>query len=269
MHRVPSPTLGRRALIRNGAITVSLGAIAAACGNRGGSSDPGRLGVADAAPELVDEEIDDVVLMRTAQSLEYTAIEVYDTVAASDALSADERSLVERFAADHRRDADAIGEVVSSLGGEPFTCTNPFLHDRAVTPILDALDGSDDLRSDLLNVAYAFEQLVGASHQSFVGLLDDPALRTAAMTIGSGALRHAAALAMALNPDTPFSPTLSGGADGADDRGIALRYAVPTTFGQVSGIDLTVGAPSDEGARFATQLQTPAANSLVYSDQSC
>ena len=47
------------------------------------------------------------------------------------------------------------------------------------------------------------------------------------------------------------------------------RYAIPSVFGQVSGIELTVGPVTDEGSRFTTQLQTPAANSLVYSNQSC
>ncbi|MFP5487760.1 MAG: ferritin-like domain-containing protein [Acidimicrobiia bacterium] len=269
MSRVPNPTLGRRALLRNGALTVSVGALAAACGDRTGSVDPGRLGVADEADELTEEPVDDLVLLRTAQSLEYTAIEVYGTVAASDALSADERALAERFSADHQREADILGEVVAGLGGEPFTCTNPFLHDRAVLPLLEAVEGSDDLRRDLLNIAYSFEQLLGASHQSLVPLLEDKALRVAAMTIGSESLRHAAALALALDDGAVFNPALSGGTEEADERGIAVRYAVPSIFGQVSGIDVTVGAVNDEGSRFSTQLQTPAANSLIYSDTPC
>lgn len=269
MSRVHHPTLGRRALIRNGVLTVSIGAIVAACGDRAGSDDPGRLGVADEPPELPDEDVDDVILMRTAQSLEYTAIEVYEAIADDESLSAGERALLERFVADHQLAADSLAEVVTGLGGESFTCANPFLHDRAVAPVLEALDGSDDLHRDLLNIAYAFEQLVGASHQSLVGLLDDRALRAATMTIGSTALRHAAAVALALDTDAAFSPTLTGGTDAVDDRGIPVNYAVPTVFGQVSGIDLTVGAASDEGGRFSIQLQTPAANSFVFSDQSC
>ena len=270
MHRVPNPSLGRRALIRNGALTVSLGAIAAACGSgRSGSVDPGRLGVAGAAPELLDEEIDDLTLMRTAQSLEYTALDVYAAAAETGALSGDDAALVQRFVEDHRRHADAVGAIVVRLGGQPFECANPFLVDRAVTPILGALDGSDDLRRDLLDVAYAFEQLAGASYQALVSMLINRPLRVSAMQIGSEEQRHAAALAAALNPDTYVSPTLAGGQEGADERGVALRYAIPSVFGQVSGIDLTVGGVNDEGSRFSTQLQTPAANSLVYSDQAC
>jgi rubrerythrin len=270
VHRLPNPALGRRALIRNGALTVSLGAIAAACGTgRSGSVDPGRLGVADAAPELLDEEIDDITLMRTAQSLEYTALDVYAAATETGALSGDEAALVQRFVEDHRRHADAVGAIVVRLGGQPFECANPFLVDRTVTPVLGALDGSDDLRRDLLNIAYAFEQLAGASYQALVPMLVNKPLRASAMQVGSEEQRHAAALAAALNPDTFFGPVLSGGQEDADDRGITLRYAIPTVFGQVSGVELTVGSASEDGNRFSTQLQTPAANSLIYSNQGC
>jgi rubrerythrin len=270
VNRVPNPTLGRRTLIRNGAITVSLGAITAACGTgRTGSTDPGRLGVGDQAPELLDEEITDLTLMRTAQSLEYTALDVYAAAAATDALGSGESALVERFVEDHQRHAEAVGAIIVGLDGEPFECANPFLVERAVIPILGAIDGSDDLPRDLLQIAYAFEQLAAASYQSLVSMLVDRQLRTSAMTIGTEENRHAAALAAALTPDTYFSPALTGGQEGTDERGIPSRYAIPSVFGQVSGIELTVGPVTDEGSRFTTQLQTPAANSLVYSDDSC
>ena len=270
MHRVPNPTLGRRALIRNGALTVSLGAIASACGSgRSGSADPGRLGVADDAPELIDEDVDDITLMRTVQSIEYTALDVYAAAAETGALSGDDTELVQRFVEDHQRHAADIGAIVVRLGGQPFECANPFLVDRAVVPILAALEGSDDLRRDLLLVAYAFEQLAGASYQSLVSLLTNQPLRASAMQVGSEEQRHAAALGAALNPDTYFSPVLSGTPEGADERGIVLRYAIPSVFGQVAGVDVTVGGVSEEGSRFSTQLQTPAANSLVYSNQAC
>lgn len=270
MNQLPNPTLGRRALIRNGAITVSLGVLASACGSgRSGSDAPGRLGVADAAPELGDGEVDDVTLLRTAQSLEYTAIDVYAAAIATGGLSAQEVELVERFVDDHQRHADDIGALVSQLGGEPYTCANAFLVDRAVTPVLAALEGTDDLHRDLLNISYAFETLAGATYQEVVRLLADPALRTAAMVIGGEEQRHAAAVAAAINPESYVSPTLTGGIDEADADGIPLRYSIPSVFGRVDGIELTIGAVNDEGSRVSVILQTPAANSLVYSDASC
>lgn len=269
MHR-RNPTLGRRALIRNGAITVSLGAIASACGSgRSGSADPGRLGVADAAPEVADDEVDDVTLLRTAQSIEYTAIDVYAAAAETGGLSSDEAALVQRFVDDHRRHADDVGTLVTGLGGEPFTCANPFLVGRAVTPVLAALADTDDLHRDLLNISYAFETLAGASYQELVRRLQDRSLRSAAMVIGGEEHRHAAAVAALINPATYVSPALTGELEEADEYGIPLRYAIPSVFGRVDGIELTVGGVSDEGSRFSTILQTPAANSLIYADTAC
>jgi rubrerythrin len=262
--------MDRRTLIRNGALTISFGALVTACGtDRGGSSAPGRIGVAEAGPELFEEEVDDVTLLRTAQSLEFTAIDVYAAAAETGALSADESALAQRFVEDHQRHAADLGKLIVRNSGEPFECANPFLVDRAVVPILGALDGSDDLHRDVLNIAYAFESLAGASYQALVSSLANKPLRVTAMQIGGEEQRHAAAIAAALNPDTYFSPTLTGGQDESDENGIPLRYAIPSVFGQVSGIDLTVGAVNDEGSRFSIQLQTPAANSLIYSNQSC
>ncbi len=271
MSNIPNPSLDRRSLLRNSGIVLSFGAIVAACGgDRGGSSDPGRLGVAAPAPTLPAVELDDGVLLRTAQSLEYTAIAVYDAAAGLDVLSAAELALVQRFVSDHQRHADDLGALIARADAEEFTCPNPFIMDRAVIPILAAFEGSDDLHRDVLNVAYAFESLAGASYQALVSELADTSLRTPAMLIGSEEHRHAAALAAAINPDALINPVLlAGDPVDVDGDGFPVPYAVPATFGQLTGIELIVGAPSDEGGRFTTQLQTPADNTFVYDHQSC
>lgn len=271
MSNIPNPSLDRRSLLRNGGIMLSFGAIVAACGSgRSGSDDPGRLGVAAPAPTLPEAELNDGVLLRTAQSLEYTAITVYEAAASLDVLNDTETALVERFVADHERHAAAIGALVTQVGAEEFTCANPFLMDRAVEPTLAALEGSDDLHRDVLNIAFAFESLAGASYQALVGVLSDKALRSDAIRIGGEEHRHAAMLATLISPDTLINPALLGeNAVDTDDEGFPTVYAIPATFGQLTGINLVVGARNDEGARFSTQLQTPAANSFVYDYESC
>lgn len=270
MTRVPDPSLDRRQLLRAGGVALSLGSVLAACGGgRTGLDAPGRLGVADASPEPEDAEVNDVVLLRTAQSIEYTALGVYEAAGATGALDADQTALAARFVDDHTGHAAALGSLIDDNGGEQFTCPNPFLMDRAVLPVLDALEGTDDLPRDLLNIAYAFEQHAAASYQALVELLEDPALRSEAMRISGDENRHAAALARIINPDAIFSPAMFGEPVGTDEDGFPVPYAVPATFGQLTGILLVVGAPDDEGARFSVQLQTPAANSLVYEYQSC
>jgi len=68
-----------------------------------------------------------------------------------------------------------------------------------------------------------------------------PAPITAAMVIGGEEQRHAAAVAAAINPESYVSPTLTGGIDEADADGIPLRYSIPSVFGRVDGIELTIG----------------------------
>lgn len=270
MSGAPNPSLDRRTLLRNSGLVLSFGAIVAACGtDRTGSDAPGRLGVAVVAPTLPEAEIDDGVLLRTAQSLEYTALAVYEAAAGLDVLDSGEMALVERFVDDHTRHAADVGALASGIGAEEFTCPNPFVMDRAVGPILGALEGSDDLHRDVLNIAHAFESWAGASYQALVGSLQESSLRSVAIAIGGEEQRHAAALAAAINPDPLVNPEMTGGSDQPDDDGFPVPYAIPATFGQLTGIPLVVGARNDEGTRFSIQLQTPAANSLVYDYLSC
>ncbi len=270
MTSLPNPRLDRRALLRSGGLALSMGAIVAACGSgRSGSQDPGRLGVAPPPATLPEAEVNDAVLLRTAQSLEYTALAVYAAASDLDVLSAAEGTLVGRFVSDHERHAADIGVLVGQAGGEEFACANPFLMERAVGPILGALADSDDLHRDVLNIAHSFEALAGATYQALVAALDDASMRSTAMLIGGEEQRHAAALAAAINPDALISPVLLGEPVENDDEGFPVPYAIPSTFGQLTGIELVVGARSDEGARFSTQLQTPADNTFVYDYLSC
>lgn len=266
-----NPSIDRRRLLRNGTLALSMGAIVAACGsNRGGVEAPGRLGIADAESETRDTTVDDVVLLRTAQSLEHTTVAVHEAAIASGALDDATAALAARFVDDHVANAAAIGELITAAGGAEFACANPFVVERAVDPILAALEGSDDPRRDVLHIAYAFEELLGRSHQALVTLVSDRPLRAEISRIGGSSHRRAAALAAVMNPGALVEPTLAGDeALDADAMGFPMRYAIPSSFGQLTGISLIVGDVDEEGARYSTTLQTPAANTLVYADQSC
>ena len=63
--------------------------------------------------------------------------------------------------------------------------------DRSVNPVLAAMEGSDDLHRDVLNIAWAFESNAGASYQSFVKMLQGLELRTAAAFHAGEEHRHA------------------------------------------------------------------------------
>jgi hypothetical protein len=288
-----SEGITRRHLLQAGGV-VSLGALIAACGSSG-SEDPGRLGVAPPPATLPDAPIDNLALLRTAQSLEHTALALHQAIVDTGALTADESPLVERLIADHTAHAALIGELITRLGGEPFECANPFLADRVLNPIVEQFATSDDVHRDVVLVAQAAESWLGASHQSLIGqfVIEEPEeqsgsaessstaapaptvdattlgeLRRAIAQVGAEDQRHAVVLARLINDDT-FSPAFFGDPVERDGQGFWIPYAIPSTFGRVAGIDLVIGAPNDEGARFAIQLQTPAANAVIYNYQSC
>lgn len=269
-----APTIGRRRLLRDSSLVVSLGALVAACGeDRQGLQDPGRVGVAPPRDTLPSVEINDVVLLRTAQSLEYTAIDVYGVAAGLGVLDAGGTRLVERFVADHTDHAEQVGALITAAGGTEFRCANPWYMERIIGPTLEAVDDStqDRLLRDVLNIAYALESVAGATYQLFVRKLADPGLRAAAAAIAADESRHAAAIAIAAtgSPDGYVDPELTGGEEALDPDGFPVLFAIRSAFGRLGGTPIYVGARDEDGARFNITIQTPADNSFVYEHLSC
>ncbi len=270
--RAGSPAFGRRRLLRDSGLVISLGALVAACGEgRQGLDEPGRVGVAPPREPLPQGQVDDVVLLRTAQSIEYVALEVYDVAAGLDVLDPAALTLVDRFVADHQDHADRLGELITAAGGEEYRCANQWYMERAVAPILEAVEDTDDLARDLLHIAHALESFAGSTYQAIVRSLEDHDLRREAVLIAADEVRHAAAIAMAVTgtPEGYVSPELGGEDAEPDEQGMPVLYAVPTTFGNLSATNLTVGPRDAEGVRFTIGLQTPAENSFVYDFSSC
>jgi len=267
--RLPTSADGitRRHLLQAGGL-VSLGALVAACGSNG-SDNPGRLGVAPPPATLPDADVDDLALIRTAQSLEHTAVVMHQAIVDTGALTGDETPLVERMIADHTAHGEMLGSLATEMGGEAFACANPFLIDRVINPIVDQFAESDDPHRDVMLAAQAIESWLGASHQSLISRLTQGELRRSVGQIGCVEHRYATVLARLINPDETFSPSFFGEPVERDGEGFWTPYAIPSTYGRLSGTDLVVGAPNEEGGRFSIQLQTPAANTIVYDYQSC
>lgn len=262
--------LPRRAVLRNGLLALGAGAVLAACGDRSGNTDPGRLGVAAPLPTLPDTgEITDATWLRTLQSLEHSMLALYAGLAEHGGLPGDAASLADGFAAAHERTAALLGELVTAHGGTEFACENPFFSDRYVAPVLEGLGAEgNDLTRDVSQIVYAFEEWTGRSYQAAVARdWEDSSLRTTLALLSGEANRRAAALALALGGEI-LSPALEGG-QAAEVDGFPVLYAIPARFGQVGAIELRHGAPNQDGAYAAISLQTPADNALAYDSLSC
>lgn len=270
--------LGRRRFLHLGGASVATAAVLAACG---GTDSPGvaKIGTAPTTTELPDAIVNDVVLLRTASSIEHTAISVYDLVIDNaDLLDPVYNDLAKRFRDDHTEHAAIMEQLTIDAGGEAWTCGNPRLDELVVPAILRAITGdeasglapSDDPRRDVLNVAQAFESLAGSTYQALMPVLSLPALRKDAISVASQEVRHAAILSIALTgrPAGYMNPDEIAAATGQEpvvpESDVPPVYAIPGQFGNLGATQLVIGAPNELGNRVSLNVETPSLNSLVY-----
>jgi hypothetical protein len=267
-HRNEPMRWGRRDALKLGGFTISFAALAAACGtDRTGDDAPGRVGYAPPVEDLEDYPIDDAVLLRTASSLELTAVAVYEAVVATGLLDGDVLALVERLIADHQTTADEMGQLTESVGGVAWECTNPWYMERLVDPLLAAVLDSDNPERDIVNSAVALENIAAATHQSLTVELGDVDASAATMAAATLESRHSAAIvSLARGPEGYVSPTISGGEAPVDADGVPLKFAITDRFGSTGQIELVVGKPNENGVRQTFILQTPSLNALIYNE---
>jgi len=261
----------RRQLLRFGGVGAA-GLVLAACGKQSGVEESKNITAVGVVPDteaLPNVVVNDVVLLRTAASLEYNAIETYDAAIGLGVFTgsfAAAGDVAKRLRDDHRAHADAVNGLVTQLGGQPFTCGNPRLSEIYISPALGLITdtSNENPALDVVVLAHALENLAAQTYQSVVTMLSDKALRQAAMTIGQEEARHAAVLAQALNPG------LSGILPSVDaTTGRPNVAAIPGPFGPLTPIPVTLGPVRDDGSRASLNLETPSLNSLAYDYVTC
>jgi hypothetical protein len=257
----------RRQALRLGGVTLGLGAIVAACGDdRGGDESAGRVGYAPPVTDLGDYAVTDAVLLRTASSLELTAVEVYGAVIELGALSGEAQQLAESLHDSHQAVADAFGELTVAAGGEAWECTNPWLMERSIEPILAVIAESDDVARDVFALAISIEDLTAATHQAFTVQLSESDQRLASAEAAALESRQSAALAIANGGAEAYVSPAVFGAPVEQPGGVIPQYAITSQFGFIGQIQLLVGVPDDNGNRQSFLLQTPADNSYIYEE---
>jgi hypothetical protein len=261
--------VGRRRFLTIGGLSVATASVIAACG---GTDSPGaaRVGLAPTRTDLPDASPNDIVYLRTASSIEYSAIAVYDLVIGNtDLLAAELQDAAKRFRDDHVEHATIFEDLTKDLGGEAWTCGNPRIDRFLVAPVINMIVGdeatdtppSDDPQRDTAAFAHALENLAGETYQMFVGLLSEPALRKTTIQVGAAEVRHAAILAMAITgtPEGYVPP-----ADAGEPPVFPVAYAIPSQFGSLSGQQLVVGAADELGVRRPISVDTPSNNTFVF-----
>jgi hypothetical protein len=301
-------SLGRRDVLRIGGFSVATAAVISACGEhvRG---DVGRVGAVPTTVKLPDAIVNNIVLLRTASSMEHSTIDVYNQVIGkSDLLDPKYDDVATRFMDDHKAHAALLEKLTTAAGGTPWACGNPKFDDVVVVPVLQritvgvpatsssaAIPPSDDPHRDILNFLHGLEALSGATYQAFVAQFTEPSLRSDAMSMGARESRHAALLAMTINPSRPgglvnfndavnaqpgsapttVAPTTTiqniatpGGGVAptpeAPQTEIPTVTAIPSQFGSLAPIQIVVGAGDENGTRLKVNMETPSFNSYIY-----
>jgi hypothetical protein len=209
---VPSPS--RRQLFKFGGAAIIGAAVLAACGSddddngAGAPTSPSTTGAtpttgAPATTQPPDTTTpggsQDLVLARTAASLEKLAVDTYGAAGALLATQAI-KDAATMFAEHHQLHLDALNGAITGAGGQAVTTMNQAVYDALVQPAVAAAT----TEMDAVNLALQLEEAAAQTYVFAGGALSTPELRSTIMTIGGVEARHAAVLRMAALAQSPF-----------------------------------------------------------------
>jgi rubrerythrin len=208
---VPSPS--RRQLFKFGGAAIIGAAVLAACGSD--DDDAGSGAGATTAPDApattgapattvppattTPGGSQDLILARTAASLEKLAVDTYGAAAALLTTQAI-KDAATLFAEHHQLHLDALNGAITSAGGQAVTTMNQAVYDALVEPAVAAAR----TETDAVNLALQLEEAAAQTYVFAGGALSTPELRSTIMTIGGVEARHAAVLRMAALAQSPF-----------------------------------------------------------------
>ena len=141
----------------------------------------------------------DLVLARTAASLEKLAVDTYGAAGGLITTPA-VLAAATMFAGHHQMHLDALNAVITGAGGKAITVMNQAVYDALVKPAIDAAK----TEADAVMLALALEEAAAQTYVFAGGALSTPGLRSTIMTIGGVEARHAAVLRMAALAQSPL-----------------------------------------------------------------
>jgi hypothetical protein len=250
-----SSPISRRAMLRSSGALAATTAVLAACS----STKPtvARIGESPTTVKLEDLAVTDVVLLRTAMSMETMAAAMLSDSAVTTLATKDSSSVIAAFAADHTSQLEDLRVLISARNGQAYSETNEKLMQAYGQTALD-LVASGKLPADTLALTLAVETLVAGTYQYFVSLAAEPAVRADLVRLGARSSRRAAVTAQLINGGTVgFAPAV-------DKDGVALVATLPSAFGSLSSAQVQLGPVNEVGSRTTVLMDTPSLNSLIY-----
>jgi hypothetical protein len=242
-------------MLRSSGALAATSAVLAACG----STKPAvaRIGISPTTVKLEDLAVTDVVLLRTAMSMETMAAAMLSDSAVASLAKKDVAPVIAAFATDHTSHLADLRVLIAARNGEAYSETNAKLMQAYGQNALD-LVASGKLADDAIALTLAVETLIAATYQYFVPLTLEPALRASMVRLGGRSSRRAAVAAQLINPGTgAFAPA-------NDSAGNPLVATLPGAFGSLSAVQVALGPVNDTGTRATVLMDTPSLNSLIY-----
>ncbi len=207
--------LTRRGLLRVGGIGIAGAAVLAACGSDSkgttttvGSPATDPMTTDPMTTDPIGGAAMDIVLLRTASSIEHLAIAAYQIAIDSGLVTTPAvGDAAKLFQSHHVEHAAFFEAATKAAGGDPFTEANA----AVLASLQPTIDGLADEKG-VLQLALDLERAAAATYQAGVGNVMDLALNKALMSVGGVEARHAAVLA-----------------------GVLAQAAVPLSFGTPDG----------------------------------
>jgi hypothetical protein len=192
--------LHRRQVLMFGGVAVASAAVFAACK---GPTPPLSPTPNTTTTTLFHQNASDVVIMRTAGSIEALLVTAYTSILATNlATEPMLLDLIKLFQSQHSQHADLFGRATRSAGGVAFTDPNPVLMQQVLAPRLAALK----TQADVISLTYDLEHLSSASCQSYIGTLSNVSFNTAVGSVGATEARHVGLMALLDNKSTTATP---------------------------------------------------------------
>ena len=242
-------------MLRSSGALAATTAVLAACSSTKPSV--ARIGESPTTVKLEDLAVTDVVLLRTAMSMETMASAMLSDSAVTAIASKDSAPVIAAFAAGHTSHLEDLQALISSRNGEAYSGTNAKLMQAYGQTALD-LVASGKVAEDALALTLAVETLIASTYQYFVSLAAQPAVRADMVRLGARSSRRAAIAAQLINGGTSaFAPA-------NDKDGVALVATLPSAFGSLSTAQVQLGPVNEVGSRTTVLMDTPSLNSLIY-----
>ena len=242
-------------MLRSSGAIAATTAVLAACSSTKPSV--ARIGESPTTVKLEELAVTDVILLRTAMSMETMAAAMLSDSAVTAIASKDTAPVIAAFAAGHTSQLEDLRVLISARNGEAYTETNAKLMQAYGQTALD-LVASGKLATDTLPLTLAIETLIASTYQYFVSLATEPAVRADLVRLGGRSSRRAAITAQLINGGTSaFAPA-------NDKDGVALVATLPGAFGSLSTVQVQLGPVNEVGSRTTVLMDTPSLNSLIY-----